>query len=65
MQANPDSGIREFFLMESGILDFGIQNPSSRDNDWNPVPGIHGVESRIQDCLGFPYVGRFTRGNFR
>ena len=48
----------------------GIQNPSK--NDWNPESkfyqkilesstlesGIHGVESRIQDCPGFPYNGQ-------
>ena len=32
---------------------------------WNPVlleSGIHSVESRIQECPGFPYMGRiFTR----
>ena len=47
-----------------------IQNPSN--NDWNPESkfyqqilesstlesGIHGVESRIQDCPGFPYMGQ-------
>ena len=47
----------------------GIQNPT---NDWNPESkfhlqrlesrtwdsGIHNVESRIQDSLGFPYMGR-------
>ena len=47
-----------------------MQHPS---NDWNPdckvqlkkksgiqylESGIHGVESRIYDCLGFPYMGR-------
>ena len=46
----------------------GIRNPTK---DWNPEfkfhwqrsgiqyleSGIHGVESRIQDCLGCPYVG--------
>ena len=54
--------------MESGILGFGIgiqlkeseipltmgiQNPSSTDKGWDPVPesGIHSVTSRIQDCL--------------
>ena len=31
---------------------------------WNPEStelesGIHRVESRIQDCHGFPYMGRF------
>ena len=32
----------------------GIQNPSSTIKDWNTVPGICGVESRIRDCLRFP-----------
>ena len=32
---------------------------------WNPEStglesGIHSVESRIQDCHGFPYMGRFV-----
>ena len=43
----------------------GLGNPES--NDWNPESkteieylqsGIHGVEFRMQDCLGFPYLGR-------
>ena len=37
-------------------------NPSSTDKDWNPGQflqlGVHSVESRIQDYLGFPYMGR-------
>ena len=51
-------------LVESGILDFGICNtaqairnctirdPSSTDKKSR----IHDVESRIKDCLGFPYI---------
>ena len=34
---------------------------SSNEKDWNPVyleSRIHGVKSRIQDCLGFPRTGR-------
>ena len=39
-------------LKESRIpLTIGIQNPSSTDKYWNP-------ESSIQDCPGFPYMGR-------
>ena len=52
-----------------GIAAHGIRNPSE---DWNPESkshwqwlessswesGIYGVESRIQDCLEFPYMGR-------
>ena len=33
----------------------GIQNPSPTDKDIES--GIHCVESRIQECLGFPYMG--------
>ena len=55
-------GIRKHFA-------YGIRNPT---NDWNPESriqvlqknsgiqclesGIHGEESRIQDCPGFPYM---------
>ena len=63
---NPESGK---LLVESGILGFGIRNPSKDLNPESKVPltktgiqylqsVIHGVESRIQDCLGFPYIGR-------
>ena len=63
MQGNPDSRIKKFLLVESGILSFGtsrtirIQNPNSTDKDWNLVQlylesGIHGVESKIHDCVG-------------
>ena len=75
----PCKGIRipessKFLLVEWGILDVGIQNtaqgirnplmirirnPSSTDNE----SGIHGIESRIQECLGFPYVGRLIVSN--
>ena len=62
----PESG--KFFLwnpeswaLESGIqckewgitLTIGIPNPGPTDKDWNPQ---HGRESRIQDCLEFPYM---------
>ena len=42
----PCNGIRipefvKFLLVESGILlKIGIQNPTSTDKDWNPVPEI-------------------------
>ena len=42
--------LQKFFV----ILDFVIQNPSSIDN-----------ESRIQDCLGFPYMGGEGRYTYR
>ena len=45
---------------ESGIpVTIGIQNPSSTIKDWNTVPGICGVESRIQERLRFPGARRF------
>ena len=67
-----ESRIREVYLVESGIPGFGIRdiaqgiqigirNPSSTDEESEIQyleSGIHGVESRIQDCLGFRYMGR-------
>ena len=49
----------KFLLVESGmqlkesriLLTTGIQSPSPIDKDWNSVPGIRNMESRI--CLGF------------
>ena len=38
-----------FWNPESTVLESGIQYPES---------GIHSMESRIQDCPGFPYMGR-------
>jgi len=52
---NPEYSIRN----PESHLTIGIQNPSSTDNNWNPVlySGIHGVGSRIQDCLRFSIHG--------
>ena len=56
-------------LAESGILCFGIQNPtiqnpSSIYKDWNPVPGIwnprHGIQNPKTACLGFLSWGETT-----
>ena len=50
-------------LKESGTPQtIGVQNLSSTDKDWNPVPGIRirGLECRIQDCFGFPDMGWLT-----
>ena len=47
-----DSGIREIFLVESGILRFGIRI-SLTIGIRNPVAGIRNPWS-----LGFPYMGR-------
>ena len=49
-----ESRVREIFA--SGIripLTIGIRNPRSTDKN----SGIHGVEYRIQDCLGLSYMG--------
>ena len=50
----------EIQLKESGIpLTIEIQNPTFTDKDWRIlVSRIHCVESRIQNYLGFPYMGR-------
>ena len=53
-------GIRypnKFVLVESGILGIGIRNTSSDDNKSGIKylkTGIHGIESRNLDYLGFP-----------
>ena len=61
LQRKPD--FRKFQgsgALESGIpLTIGIGNPSSTYKEpgfgaWKS--GIHCVESRIQDCLGFPWI---------
>ena len=50
---NPDSGIRAIFVVESGILGFGIQNTAQRirnpTKDWNPVAGIRNPRHGIQN----------------
>ena len=40
-----------FWNPESTVLESGIQYPES---------GIHSMESRIQDCPGFPYMGQLS-----
>ena len=56
-----ESGIWDFYLVESGILDFEIHNTAQGNrngtNHWNP-------ESRIRDCLGFFYMGLITLSCF-
>ena len=49
---NPESWVLEsgIQLKESGIAPMiGIQNPSSTDKDWNPVPGIRNPQRGIQN----------------
>ena len=57
-----ESGIE---LKESEIpLTTGVQNPSSTDKYWNSVPGIRNpqcVESRIQECPWFAYMGWYVK----
>ena len=52
----------ESWTLESGILStIEIRNPSPTEKESRIEyleSGIHGVESRIQTCLGFPYIGR-------
>ena len=46
---------KKALLVESGIpLTFEIRNPDSTDKESR----IHIVESRIQDCIGYPYMRR-------
>ena len=40
-------------------LEFRIQIPLTKTGIQYLKSGIHGVESRIQDCLGIPYMERF------
>ena len=57
----PESGT--VLPVESGILGFGIRNASSTDKEFgiqHLESEIQGIESRIQDCLGFPYMGRLA-----
>ena len=64
MYGIPDSRIQEFLLQESRILGFGIRNtaqgirnPTDKESGIQYFESeIHGAESRIQDCLGFPYM---------
>ena len=36
-----------------------IQVPMTKTRIQYLESGIHGMESRIQDCDGFPYIGRY------
>ena len=57
-----ESGIQ---LKKSGIpLTIEIRNPSSTNKEseiYCLESGIHSVESRIQDCLAFPYINNETQ----
>ena len=65
--------IREFVLVELEIQDLGIWNSAqeirnpSFNNKESEIQymefGFHSVESRIQDCLAFPYVMWHTNHN--
>ena len=58
------SEFRKFLSVESGILGFGIRkirNSISAEKEYRiqyVESGIHGLESRIQDCTEFSYKRR-------
>ena len=55
MQENPNPESRKFFcLLNLEYWTFWWRNSGSQALE----SGIHGVESRIRDCLEFPYMGR-------
>ena len=70
-----NQGIFSLWNLESWALESGIKLNKSGiplTIDWNPESkfhwqrsGIHDVESRIQYCLGFSYVGRDIRKKFK
>ena len=61
VKGNLDFRVQESFACESHQrLKSGIPVPLTKYpkfSTWNLESGIHGMESRIQDCLGFPYSG--------
>ena len=70
-----NQGIFSLWNLESWALQSGIKLNKSGiplTIDWNPeskfhwqTSGIHDVESRIQYCLGFSYVGRDIKKKFK
>ena len=59
----------KFLLLVSEIPDFGIRNTAQvtrkPNDDLNPESEIHGVESRIQDCLGWATFLAMTHHDFK
>ena len=60
---NTDPFCSPFSIRINGVwlylwLQFGIQIPRTRTGIQFLEFGIHGVQSRIQDCLEFPHMGR-------
>ena len=53
---NPESGIQDPLKKILNPVP-GIRNPSFTEKDLES--GIHGVESKLQDCLGFSFVSCF------
>ena len=63
------SGSGKILLVESGMQlkefeisitnEARIQVPLTKTRIQYLESGIHGMESRIQDCDGFPYIGRY------
>ena len=60
---------REMFAC--GIRYPGLWNPEYNSSNaelpknWNPESEIHGVESRIQDCLGWATFHSMTHHDFK
>ena len=54
-----ESGIRQIFLVECGIRNAATKNDRNLEEYriQYPESGIHGVDSGIQGCAGFPYIG--------
>ena len=58
VKGNLDSRVREIFACESHQrLKSGIPVPLTKYPNFSMESGIHGLESRIQDCFGFPDIG--------
>ena len=62
MWGNPDSKIFEVFAWNPEFSARDTESEFSWQGMRNPVPGNrnhHSVESRIQECLGWPYIGQY------
>ena len=50
-------GIRNTVQKNQELLKSGMQDPLTENPETSTLnPDIHGVKSRIQDCLGFPLL---------
>ena len=66
MEGNPVSRVRESWALESGIPKaIESRNPSSTDTESESSSRIREVESRFQNCPGFPYMRPcYTKENY-